>query len=205
MGFIADVKFLANLLKSNANVVEMVEQLEKDCYSLKEQKADLNVKLSSMHTELRVLENEEKNLKKKIEVLKQNIDVRKEDICIMYQLQSVEFLKKLMQENDYVMEKLNIEKVIESTYIHSKGYGHYKNTMIDFINSNIQEFAAKEGISYEKLKKSLYDVNQAWFSCFNRIEKEYCLVNDSTTRLLLTSFMMIRKNAEKCLKELKVE
>lgn len=199
MSFISDVKLLANLFKAKQNLVETVSELESECTTLKQDVSKLRSSLNYSKCECEDLISQEKSLKEKVSSLNKAIDVHQKKIFEIHQLESVEFIRTLIDEKGYEIEKLDLHSagLTFSRLFGSSRYIYQKNKILECINFSIQEFAAKEGLSYEKLKESLYNINAAWFESFNYEKNDYFERDNSTINLLTKSFMMIKKKKSK--------
>lgn len=197
MGFFAEVKFLSKLFKTKIAVVELVDELEKETELLKERVAGTRANIFSLENELKKLKNEEESFKEKIQKLEQSISENEEKFYTLHRLESTYFLKTLIHESGYVIYKLNLnDQKINTTYNSLlSGWCYKKETILKAVNFKIQEFTAQEGISYEKLKKALCEINGAWFEAYDSLGNEI-REEDYITKLLLTSFMILGKKED---------
>lgn len=208
MWFISKVNFLVKMFNTKQALVELVDECEKESSILKEKMSEARTIVLSLDNELNSLKKEETKLEEQIEILKENIKKREDEIYTLHQLDNLEFVRTLISEKKYEMYKLDVSSKLNSHWDTISGkYNFYKKHILNYINFSIQEFAAKEGISYEKLKTALYEINGAWFETYNWCNDE---VRDggNNAKLLLTSFMMIGKKEvrdKKVVKEVEPE
>lgn len=200
MSFIKNVNFLAGIFRTKKMVIELVDEYQNQSDELKEKISTIQEEIELREDELRELVQKEESLNAKIlsmelkmKELTQRFHQDESQANILHQLESIEFINSVMKQKEYELRKYDFSsEVDEEDYGNS--YAYYKPDFLKIINFKIQEFAAKEGISYEKAKKALYDINAAWFECYSYDEdEEWIDYEKKEAELLMNSFLIPMK------------
>lgn len=205
MGFVMEVRMLANLFNSKKVIIELVEEYEKDVENLKERVINLRGNIALQEEEFETLSKLELDLREdistlneKIQSMKDEIQDKKSEIITLNEGESAEFIKNFTQKYDYKIEPLEFLSVRFAlrTYRELGEYCYKKEDFLKAVNIYIQEISAKEGVSYTKLKKAIFDINPAWLEIYEST-RTFCPISGTTTKLLLTTFMVPQKNSKK--------
>lgn len=205
MGFVTEVRMLANLFNSKKVIIELVEEYEKDLESLKEKIINLRGNIISQEDDFRELTKLEvelrediSSLSEKIQVMKNEIKEKNSEISILNEVESAEFIKTFSQKHGYKIEQFDFFSVgfaLQSQRYYGY-YGYDKKDFFQAINVYLQEISAKEGLSYTKLKKAVFDINPAWLEIYEGAA-DICYTGNTTTNLLLNTFMVPKKISKK--------
>lgn len=194
MGFFSDIKFLTNLLRKYSTITDIIETLEEECKDLSQESENLKKVVSNLKSNIEEIVKLEEGVKKSLEKQKQNLERMESQNYIMQNLESVEYIKKLLEEKDYEIVKVDLRNESYKTYLSGSYLCYNKIVFLRTIKFKIQEFAACENLSYEKLKKALFDINSVWLDTYNAARDDIS-EGAYTTKLLLTSFMLLQKKS----------
>lgn len=105
MGFVTEVRMLANLFNSKKVIIELVEEYEKDLENLKEKIINLRGNIISQEDDFRELTKLEvelrediSSLSEKIQAMKNEIKEKNSEISILNEVESAEFIKTFSQK-----------------------------------------------------------------------------------------------------------
>lgn len=195
MSFFKNVNFLAEIFRSKKMVIELVDEYQNQCDNLKRKMTEIQEEIDFREEKIEELLQKSETLDEKIstinvrvEELTQKFNQSESKANMLHQLESIEFINSVIKQKEYQLRKYDFSIDVEEDYD-----GYYKPNFLKIINFKIQEFAAKEGLSYQKTKKALYDINAAWMECYNADDDDWLESDDKEAELLMSSFLIPMK------------
>lgn len=190
MGFFSDVKFLTNLLRRHQNICEIVENTEKECKYFEEDVKSLKEILNDYKDQTYALDKRINEVYLEIEKQEKKLEIAESENYNLRKYESVEYINKLIKDKSYHMIKLDLSDEPFKAYYEGNRRCYSKVVVLRAIKFKIQEFAAKEGLCYDKLERALLDINAAWCEAYDKLDKDIP-TETYTGKKLITSFMML--------------